>query len=298
MFLCKDCKKKYRIKPNYCDCGNYTFDEINRIPDWSVFFLIACIILSFVILLFPVKIDSSKTVEKNKPEAALPKTKIPDINTFWNDTPAIAHKKTLEPKTQTVVKPTAQQPAPAKKTSNSSKTETKKIKKQQQTLTKTKVPAKPIQKVKTQPQQKPKTNAPAKTNTKAKAVQQPKPKPKVQPTQKSKAPAPKQQVTSAKDSEEFYRYKLGLRQTLFANLAILSIQGKGKCGIEFYIDKNGKLTNRAFTFQSDNNSVNDEVYKMLMKMPKYYAPPKAYKGEKIKLTFEFNNGSYTINYTN
>lgn len=294
MFSCMDCNKKYRTKPNYCDCGNNTFEETNRIPDLSVFFLIACIILSFVILLFPVKIDSSQAVEKNKTETVLPKTNIPNIDTFWNDKPAVLQQKMIEPQKQTATNITVQ-------------TETEKIK-PQQIPTRTKEPTKPTQKVQSQP--KPTAKAKTKIVSQPKPTQkvQPKPtmqqktQPKVQPKtqikQKSKAPTPKEPKISAKDSEEFYRYKIGLRQALFANLSVLSVQGKGKCGIEFFIDKNGRLTNRAFTFQSDNSSVNDEVYKMLMKMPRYYDPPKAYNGEKIKLTFEFNNGSYVINYTN
>ena len=89
-----------------------------------------------------------------------------------------------------------------------------------------------------------------------------------------------------------------MRQALFSNLSITSVQGSGKCQIEFSIDKTGKLINRAFTYQSNNKSLNDEVYKMLMKMPKFYPPPKSYNGEKLKLYFEFNNGNFTINYTN
>ena len=28
MFKCKDCGSEYKEKPDYCDCGNDTFDEI------------------------------------------------------------------------------------------------------------------------------------------------------------------------------------------------------------------------------------------------------------------------------
>lgn len=235
MFSCKDCKKKYRTKPNYCDCGNDTFDEINKIPN---------------------------------------------IDAFWIDTPIVVHQKIIAPQKQTVIQPVVIQPAvlqPVYNTNRFVKTKTKKIKKQPQIPAKTKGPSGPEQRAQIPPKPQ------SKVNTKVKTVSKPKLTPNLQ--------------TSTKYSEELYRYKTGLRRALFANLSVTSIQGEGKCGIEFSIDKNGKLTNRAFTFQSDNRSVNDEVYKMLMNMPNYYAPPKAYKGEKIKLIFEFDNGSYIINYT-
>ena len=28
MFRCKECQAEYETKPDYCDCGNDTFDEI------------------------------------------------------------------------------------------------------------------------------------------------------------------------------------------------------------------------------------------------------------------------------
>ena len=28
MFRCRECQTEYEVKPDYCDCGNDTFDEI------------------------------------------------------------------------------------------------------------------------------------------------------------------------------------------------------------------------------------------------------------------------------
>ena len=28
MFICKECGTEFDVKPDYCDCGNDTFDEI------------------------------------------------------------------------------------------------------------------------------------------------------------------------------------------------------------------------------------------------------------------------------
>jgi hypothetical protein len=77
-----------------------------------------------------------------------------------------------------------------------------------------------------------------------------------------------------------------------------TVQGKGKCGIEFSIDSDGRLINRDFTYQSNNVSVNDAVYRMMMSMPKYDPPPPSYNGSKIKMTFYFDNGYYQIDFVN
>ena len=34
MFRCKECQAEYEVKPDYCDCGNDTFDEI--LPEKTV----------------------------------------------------------------------------------------------------------------------------------------------------------------------------------------------------------------------------------------------------------------------
>ena len=97
-------------------------------------------------------------------------------------------------------------------------------------------------------------------------------------------------------SQEVMNYKLRLRNSLFSKLDYAKLVGQGKCGIQFSVDSNGKLINRAFTFQSDNSVINDEIYKMLMRMPTYQAPPVEYKGELIKFVFEFDNGSYEVTF--
>ena len=93
-------------------------------------------------------------------------------------------------------------------------------------------------------------------------------------------------------------YKYRLRNTLFSKLNYTQIKGSGKCGIQFSVNSEGKLINRAFTFQSDNKSLNDEVYKMMMRLPVYKTPPQGYKGELIKITIEFNNDEYEVKLVN
>lgn len=89
-------------------------------------------------------------------------------------------------------------------------------------------------------------------------------------------------------------YKTKLRAKLFSKFAVGSIQGSGSCSISFSIDKSGKLINRKFVRESDNKSLNDTVYYMLMSVPYFTAPPSEYNGETIRMNFSINNGSYEI----
>lgn len=95
---------------------------------------------------------------------------------------------------------------------------------------------------------------------------------------------------------EFLNYKGSIRSALLAKLNVAAVQGSGDCAVEFSLDNSGKLINRNFIYKSQNKSVNDEVYLMLMRLPYYKTPPAHYKGEKIKLKFLFNNGYYEITF--
>ena len=122
MFKCKDCGSEYKEKPDYCDCGNDTFDEIkdeivevnNKIDDnnttektktqtyetsniesklkktekpintdkISFVIFFICLILSFVVLFFPVN-TSVKTDNKTSNEVENTAS-IPYINSIWD----------------------------------------------------------------------------------------------------------------------------------------------------------------------------------------------------------------------
>lgn len=266
MYRCNECGAEYKTKPQYCDCGNDSFEEIVTqkkefvnplkhydINIYALLFFISCLILSALVILFLANPKPQNTEQMNySSRSDLPirqSSKIPDIETFWDNTPI----KQVEQVEENVTP--LPQPAPII---------IKQIIKQQ--------PSKP-------------------------AVKQPAPKPvvKEQPKPVTK-PAPKKiQVVNNK---EVQNYKLRLRNALFYKLNCPAIQGSGKCGIQFAVNSQGKLINRAFIFQSDNTTLNDEVYKMLMRLPTFDAPPQGYNGELIKLSIEFNNGEYEILFIN
>ena len=253
MYKCCDCGAEYKTKPQYCDCGNDTFEEIiiskkefpnplkyYNISIYSALFFILCIILSILVILFFA--NPNPQTEKNNQTQTTTKT-IPNIETFWDNTPI------------TVTEPVVEENSKLKPV----------------------VMIKEI--IKPEP---PKTIIKQQT---------PKPVVKEQPKNIIKNTPAKPQTTNSK---EVQNYKLRLRNALFYKLNYSAIKGSGKCGIQFAINSDGKLINRAFTFQSDNKTLNDEVYKMLMRLPHFDIPPQEYNGELIKLTIEFNNGEYEV----
>lgn len=330
MFKCKECGQEYSAKPDYCDCGNDTFDEMfsdavlvdstindvsnsltssrmdftnylkrRNISVFGLAFFICSVILSFIILAFCFNFKTEQTSIVSSKSLASKTTDIPDIDKLWDDSSSrvilakpVEKNKIVEPvqvvkNVQPVSKTTNKNQVATKKTTQKAVASTNNSGKK--TMSATTTSSKSVKKKTTQ------SNLTTQSAPTTKTVQQSSAQ-KAETVTVSATPTPKK--TTPTYSPELNNYKIALRSALFSKLSVVSIQGKGSCGIEFTIDSSGKLINRAFTYQSDNKSVNDEVYKMLMRLPSFYAPPTAYKGEKIKMTFSFDNGSYLINYTN
>lgn len=119
MFRCLECNLIYKVKPQYCECGNDTFEEF--VPEGSsntsikscfkdfrkrwesktreektltsakTFFII-CIILALFVLLFAGNAASKPTSTSNKKADSIEKTspvKIPNIDRIWDSTPPV-----------------------------------------------------------------------------------------------------------------------------------------------------------------------------------------------------------------
>lgn len=286
MYRCKDCNAEYLNKPEYCDCGNNSFEEIESFDSKEfeiegvdfkksrkkVFFeqypkikeildsldilstsiFVVCIILSILSWVFIGKEDSNIKQEKKTPHHVQKQVKnadIPDIDSFWNSTPP-AETKVIE-------QPQVQNPMPT-----------------------------PFDNVIEPPAPTPQYNPPL-----------PKPSPIVMPVRQKNIVKPStQSQKSASSNSAMMAYKNSLRQVLFSHLAVTSVQGVGRCEIEFSVDKGGRLLNRRFSKLSDNKSLNDAVYNMLMSVPQFSPPPVEYSGEKIRLNFSFDNGYYEVSY--
>ncbi len=294
MYICTECGAQYKEKPEYCDCGNDTFEEgagvngvnsdaasdssieggvlsypkapVNKsdILSWLIFSVL--MVLSALVLLFFPKINPQPDVDKKPAVVKTTHPDIPSIDSFWVDPkPQVVQESEPEPFivnevkkiTEIIVKP---KPVPKK-------VEVKTVKK-------------------TQPVTKSQTSTAQPVKTKSQTVTKP-----AQQKVTQSAPAPKRSL-----DYEMLNYRSALRMRLLSNLTISEVEGVGKCGIEFAIDGTGKLINRGFTFQSDNKTVNDAIYKMLMRTPHFNPPPASYDGRKIKMTFTLGNGSYEVSF--
>lgn len=297
MFICTECKSKYEQKPNYCDCGNDIFDEITEIEEEKK---------------LSTGFEKEVNFEQTKPKKDFFE-QYPGIKNFldsldilstsifaiciilsilaWifigKENPnVVKHKKTVV-QTQRQIKqkqipdldsfwnsskPAIQKPLDAEDIENA------KPGTSQTEVEKTSEITKPSP-------ERTKIIAPS-------SIQKTLPKNGI--VQPAKQKTTKQNISS--NNEAMSQYKAALRQTLFSHLAVTSITGTGRCRVEFSVSSSGKILNRRFSKLSDNKSLNDAVYNMLMSVPQYYPPPAGYNGEKIGLSFYFNNGYYEVSY--
>ena len=284
MYRCRECKTEYKTKVEYCECGNNTFDYIeDKIPQQkqqqqkngmtleqkseliSKLFFVLCILISVIVWLIPVKSGGKKAPSAPKTTKPAVTAPIPDIDKIWNDTPIYQ-----EPQTQAVNKPESVAIAPSPETlyrpvQNNNNT----VKKNSQNTTVSKPAEYEI------------VYNPPPVSKKKEILQQHKP---VEPAKPSYNP----------NSPAMLKYKGELRAALFSKFAAGSIPDSGSCEISFSVDKTGKLINRKFTRESDNKTLNDVVYYMLMSVPKYLPPPSEYNGETIRMKFVIEHGSYEI----
>ena len=334
MFKCSECGAEYKQKPDFCDCGNDVFEEIvaveqsakeydkelapkhkksfeEQYPELSSFMETLdpisvvifglCIFLSVLSLIF-IKPKEQNIAESPKPKASIER-KVADINSFWNDTPpkpevivrnqepTIASQitdmisKMSEPKpVQQTVKPKLQQtqkPVVQQKPQTSTKPAAQQPKKAQTTT------VKPTQTQTVKKQQ---------TTTAKPSIQQPQqqtPQPVVQKTVPQQ-PTVNTAVIQAQAAQELKSFKNGLRNTLFRKINFTKVYGDGSCIVDFRVDSTGRLTNKSFSKQSNNNTLNDEVYQAIMSTPVYKAPPNSYSGQILHFSVKFQGGQYEV----
>ena len=304
MFKCTDCEKLYNVKPEYCDCGNDTFEFIeetekvaassvtkktksfdfasSKINEYlasfdifSVLIFILCLILSVLALIFIKPFPSASQESQTKPKMLV--SDVPNIEDLWQNPLPVLPKESIENKVEkpkTIVKPVFKSPKVVQQTPVVKNQVKQNVEKSKQ-----------VHKEKKELISKEK-------GENSETVQ-----PKQEKVVAVKSESVKQEPKKVFDVE-LDNYKIALRQALFNNLAVTSVVGSGQCTIEFSIDKSGKLVERNFIQQSPNETVNQAVYNMMMRLPHYYPPPESYNGQKLRLNFLFDNGSYAIKYLN
>ena len=105
---------------------------------------------------------------------------------------------------------------------------------------------------------------------------------------------PVQTVDPSVAKQELANYKVGLRNTIGKKIDFTRVVGDGECSLSFKINSSGQLTNRAFTKQSTNVTLNDAAYAAMNATTRYNVPPSAYKGETLNLNIRFYNGNFNI----
>lgn len=301
-FKCTDCGCEYDEKPEYCDCGNNTFEQIEVVKEvpkkpvpqpkpqptkqinqvkkdfdyigWGVFF--TCIILSILSVMFL----GNGILEKAKNQQQAPKTvlqptnNIPKIDSLWKT--STVTQQPVQP-TETIKQVEQPQPlkifAPKKETTKTQPAVT------QKKVTPTKKTTTPAKTTKQQTSTTPKVDAqkyiPKTTSTEQTTVQKPK-------------------VDTATLQKELLQYKIALRNRIASKMDFAQVVGDGNCKITFKVNSAGTLTERKFAQQSPNDSLNDVVYSAMMQTPSYKVPPEGYKNETLTLSVKMYGGNFEI----
>ena len=318
MYKCTECGLEFETKPEYCDCGNNEFiltieettePEKNKISEEksqadinpvnktqelyeehkseklpvtlpfhpaALGFLVLCIILSLLIIFVWNPIESND-IQKPETVEIVEQKAIPSIDKLWkaNVNTGNTAKSTESPKIPAKKIATV----PLKKV-NTAQTQ---VKTQKQTAkTSTQINKTPI---KTQAQ-----------DTSAAKVQEAAHK-ALEAKQKAEAEARAAAERARRETlakQELANYKINLRNAIGQKIDFTRVIGDGDCIISFKVDLSGKLINRAFAEQSDNITLNNEVYKAFMALPSFTTPPALYKNETLMLNVKFTNGNFAI----
>ena len=322
MFRCKECQTEYEIKPDYCDCGNDTFEEIvekqevveatieksepsevekteiqnaekivqkqeeikqiapkiqqekpKNIDNYALLIFLICVILSLVIIFYPIKQTSEQNPTTQKAETKQTET-IPDIESFWNGEIA---KNISQPKEET---PEKEQEIDSQKVEQTTKTDTQTVQKAQN---KTK---KEVRQTHPRTTNQNKTQATKKTSNATKTT----------PTKVNK---PVQQQTQTKTTtanpQEIARYKVRLRNYIASKIDFTRVVGDGSCSFSFRVTSNGALVDKKAGYISDNDSLNEVVYNALRQTSSFNAPPTGYNSNSVlKLYVKMQGGAFEV----
>ena len=282
----------------------------------SVAIFTVCIILSICSFIFikPNEKTAQTVVKKEKIAS-----KVADINSFWNDTPPKQQIKEIAIPTEEVqianqikdIISKVTEPQPVNKTTVNQTTQKQPVKAATANVSKTSKTAQPQtqkqaqkntqQKISPKTQQNQQTQ---KIQSQSQTIYQPQPnqqKPiqQVQQTQQPVITTPITQTAQTntqtiKGAEDFNNYKNGLRNLIGRKIDFTKVYGNGSCIVEFKINSNGQLTNKKFTRQSENNTLNDEVFKAVNTTYSYKNPPSSYSGGLLHLVVKFSNGNYSV----
>ena len=326
MFRCKECGEEYETKPDFCDCGNDTFEEIivespkkeetkkkkrsfdetypslarlkESLDPISVGIFTLCIILSVLSLIFIGNSNKEEVNVVNEIKKNV-QTKISDIDEIWDDTPVKIVQEKKNEQTKKVenveIKVIKLEATPQKsKAQKSTPTKAvapssnKKVNSQTKTVQKAQTKAATTKQPAVQKPQNIKNTTNIANTTKNVQL-----KPVIQEQDKNTT----KQVSEADKKaalQELKVYKNSLRNLLFSKINFAQIEGDGIGIVSFKIESNGKLTGKTFVQRSNNEQLDDAIFYSLNTTSSYKAPPSSYKGETLKFKVKFVGGQYEV----
>ena len=318
MFKCKECGTEYQTKPDYCDCGNDTFEEV----------------------LPPKPAERENTTVETKDDMWVEENGFgyPVDEQSYNNMQKESEKRTVKNNVQTVqpyaiitfavclilsllIILFAFNPKNISEQNSNTKSET--IKTQQvpsiekiwnnstEGLSEYQSKAKVEQTEQTKPIVKQEENKKKKIEVTKPKKQEVKSTVKTIPTtakttnniQKTKTQIQQKITPSANTTQankpkanpqEIANYNIKLRNHIASKINFLSIVGDGTCTFSFKVTSEGTLTNKKATKLSENESLNEAVYNALRQVYSYNAPPIGYKSEMLNLTVKMYNNSYEV----
>lgn len=313
MFRCKECQTEYEIKPDYCDCGNDTFDEI---------------------------IEAQEIKQEPKQE----KTEIKEIKQEIKDEPQTKKtKQTREEKEENIqIKEqisTLQNEIKQKTQSNISvfawvifaiciilslviillpckNTEETVMQEENKPVQEQNIPnintfwdnsapknvvqnEEKIEENETQTKELTTPNKTEKINTKTSQQKNTKTQTKSTKPKNTKSTATQQKQTTPKQNvankQEIFNYKIQLRNNLARKIDFTTVVGDGSCSFYFKVNKDGTITNKKAGNLSDNDSLNSAVYNALLRTNSFRTPPVGFDSTAfLKLFVKFQNNSYEV----
>ena len=128
MYRCTECYTEYAECPDFCECGNDTFEEfyeeqyyepepvapapktekkltpeeaeelrIEEIDKKKSLVVICCALLLCILIIFAAPPHKKKKMEKVKQKVAIEQVKIPSVDTFWDNTVVSTYRKAKDP---------------------------------------------------------------------------------------------------------------------------------------------------------------------------------------------------------
>lgn len=318
MFRCKECQTEYEIKPDYCDCGNDTFDEIINIQE-----------INQEPKQEKTEIKEIKQEIKDEPQTKKTKQTREEkeeniqikeqISTLQNEIKQkkqsnisvfawvifaiciilslviilLPCKNTEETVTQEENKPVQEQTipnintfwdnsAPKNVAQNEEKIE------ENETQTKELTTQNKTEKINTKTST-PKTSQQKNSKTQTKST---KPKNTKSTASQQKQTTPKQNVAN---KQEIFNYKIQLRNNIAQKIDFTTVVGDGSCSFYFRVNKDGTITNKKAGNLSDNDSLNSTVYNALLRTNSFRTPPVGFDSTAVlKLFVKFQNNSYEV----